>query len=211
MAGAQPHHTVATARQRRVMGDEDKRHAALTVLCEQHVDDLLAGGFIEVTGWFIGDENRRFRGECPGQRHALLLSAGELCWIVMQSFAESDRAKFVRGASKSIRTTGEFKRDRDVFKCRHGGYQVKRLEDDADMAAAKSCQVVLAEAIERHAVHHHFATIGTLQSRHDHEQGRFAGAGCADQAECLPGADPQADILEDVHARGALAEREVDA
>jgi len=45
------------------------------VFCEQEVDDLLSGGFIEIAGRLVRDQDRRVRRESAGQRDALLLAA----------------------------------------------------------------------------------------------------------------------------------------
>ncbi len=58
---------------------------------EQQIDDLLAGGFVEIAGRLVGDEDRGIGRQRAGQRDALLLAAGQLRRIVMQALAEPDR------------------------------------------------------------------------------------------------------------------------
>ena len=111
---------------------------------------------------------------------------------------------------QEVRDAGEFQGNRDVLQRRHGRNQMKRLEDDADMAAAKARQRVLVEGIERCAVDHHLSAVRTFQSRHYHQQRGFSRARRADQADRLARSHPQADILQDMNARSAGAEREVD-
>jgi len=72
---------------------------------------------------------------------------------------------FGRGASQ---------RDRDILQRGHGRDQMKRLENDADLTAPKTRQCVLIEGIERGSVDHHLSAVGTLQSRHHHEERRFS-------------------------------------
>ena len=93
---------------------------------------------------------------------------------MMQAVTEADLRQFRRGAPRSIGVAGEFERDRDIFQRRHGRDQVKRLEHDADLAAAKARQRVLIEGIESGAVDHHLSAIGTLQSRHHHQKRGFS-------------------------------------
>ena len=57
----------------------------------------------------------------------------------------------------------------------------------------------------------HGARIGPLQPGRDHQQGRFARAGRADEANRLTAAYMQIDVLEDMHPAGAAAERQVHA
>ena len=48
------------------------------VACEQQIDDLLAGGFVEIAGRLVGHQDRRIGRMRACERHALLLAAGEL-------------------------------------------------------------------------------------------------------------------------------------
>ena len=180
------------------------------MLGEQQIDDLLAGGFVEIAGRLVRHQDRRIGRQRAGQRDALLFATGQLGGIMMQAVAEADRGQFLRRAPRRIGVTGEFQRHRDILQRRHGRNQVKRLEHDADLAAAKACQRVLVEGIERGTADHHFSAVRTLQSRHHHQQGGFSRTGGADQADRFTWSDPQADILEDVDARRARAEREID-
>ena len=81
-----------------------KRHAALGMLGEQEVDDLLAGGLIEIAGRLVRDENRRIGRQRAGQRDALLLAARELRRIVMQPLAEPDGCQLLRRARSASRS-----------------------------------------------------------------------------------------------------------
>ena len=155
------------------MGHQHQGHAALGVFGEQQIDDLLAGGLVEISGRLVRHQDRRIGRQRAGKRHALLLAAGQLGWIVMQAVAEADRAQFLRRALRRIGITGQLQRHRDIFQRRHGRNQVKRLEHDTDLTAAKARQRVLVEGIERGAVDHHLSAVGTLQSRHHHQQGGF--------------------------------------
>jgi hypothetical protein len=94
----------------------------------------------------------------------------------MQAVAEANRPQFLRRALRSVGIAGQLQRHRDIFQRRHGRDQVKRLEHDADLTAAKARQRVLVEGIERGAVDYHFSAVGPLQSRHDHQQGGFPRA-----------------------------------
>ena len=84
------------------------------------------------------------------------------------------------------------------------------LEDDADIAAAEARQRILAERAERLARHHDRAGVGALEPGHDHQQRRFAGARRADQADRLARSYMQVDVFEDMNARRAPPERQID-
>ena len=180
------------------------------MLREQEIDDLLAGDLIEIAGRLVRDQDRGVGRQRPGQRHALLFTAGQLGRVVMQPVAEADRCQFLRGTLCRLGMTSEFQRHRDIFQRRHGRNQMERLEHDPDLAAAKARQRVLVEGIERGAVDHHLSAIRTLQPRHYHQQCGFPRARRADQADRFTRRHAQADIFEDMYARRARAQREID-
>src|SRR5215471_9635773 len=78
------------------------------------------------------------------------------------------------------------------------------------MAAAKPRQRILVKRAERLARDRDRARVGTFQPGHDHQQGRFAGAGRADHSDRLALSYMEVDVLEDMHAERVLAERQID-
>ena len=148
-ARAQPHDAVAARGERRVVGDQHQRGAALRVAGEQQIDDLLAGGLVEIAGRLVGDQDRRIGRQRAGQRDALLLAAGQLRRIVRAAVRPSPTAASSRArALERVGGAGQFQRHRDVFQRRHGRDQVEGLEHDADIAAAEARQRVLVERAE---------------------------------------------------------------
>ena len=101
---------------------------------------------------------------------------------------------------------GELQRHGDVFQRRHVGDQVEGLEDDADIAAAERGDLVLGLAVQQLAGDADRARIDPFQAGDHHQQRRFAGPGRADDAGRLAACDVEADPLQDMHQRGALAE-----
>jgi hypothetical protein len=83
------------------------------------------------------------------------------------------------------------------------------LEHDADPAAAKTRQRILVERRQIRAVDDHAARIGTLEARHDHEQGRLAGTRRTDEAHRLPPGDVERDPFQDMHPRGPASEAQI--
>ena len=174
--GAQADHAIAAMRERGIVRDQHQRHAALGMLVEEQIDDLLARGLVEIAGRLVGDEDGGIGCQRARERHALLLAAGELRRIMMQAIAEPDRLQLLGCALVGIGIAGELERHGDVLQRRHGRDQMEGLEDDADLAAAEAGQRVLVEGIERRAVDHHLSAIRTLQPRHHHQQRGFARA-----------------------------------
>ena len=63
------------------MGDEQHRHAALTLQLLQELQDLRLHGDVECRCRFVGDQQFRLVGERHGDHHALALAAGKLVRI----------------------------------------------------------------------------------------------------------------------------------
>ena len=159
-----------------------------------------AGRLVEISGRLIGHQDGGIGRQGPRQGNALLLAAGEFGRIVRGALAQPDRGQFPRGAFIGVGDAGDLQRHRDIFQRRHGRDEVERLEYDADIAAAKARQCVLVEPAEVFACDDDAAGVGPLKSGHHHQQGRFAGAGRADQADRLAAAYIEVDVFEDMNA-----------
>ncbi len=144
-SGTQPHHPVAALRQCGIVRDEHQRGVAFLVAGEQQLDDLAAGRLVEIAGRFVGDENRRMRRHGARERDALLLAAGQFCRIMVHALGKADRGKLGGGALEGIRGAREFERHRDVLQRRHGGDEMKTLENDSDIFSAKAGERILVE------------------------------------------------------------------
>ena len=102
-ARAQAHGAVAQAGEAGVVGDEHQRRAAVALQREQQVDDLPAGGLVEVAGGLVGHQDRRVGRDGAGDGDALLLAAGELGRVMVQPVAEADRLQLGRGRARGRR------------------------------------------------------------------------------------------------------------
>src|SRR5690348_3812937 len=89
MSGTHTNDAVAARRERRIVRHEHEGGAALGLAREHQVDDLAAGRLVEISGWLVGDQDRRTRGERARQRDALLLAARELRRIMRQALGEA--------------------------------------------------------------------------------------------------------------------------
>ena len=83
---------------------------------------------------------------------------------------------------------------------------MKGLKHDADIVAAKARQPILVEPLQIFAGDQHRAGIRPFEAGHDHQQGRFAGARRAQQADGLATPYLKVDIAQDMDAGGAAAE-----
>ncbi len=66
-----------------VVRDHDDRLLKLAVELFQQVEDLAAGGAVEIAGRLVGDQQVGVGDDRPGDGDALLLAAGELARIVV--------------------------------------------------------------------------------------------------------------------------------
>ena len=87
--------------------------------------------------------------------------------------APSGEAHFQKtrlGHLECVGAAGEFQRQGDVLKGRHGRHKMERLENDADVAAAHEGEGIFVESGEILANDLHLAASGALKARHDHQQ-----------------------------------------
>ena len=95
-ARAHAHHAVAARGQRRVMRHQHQRGAAAGVAREQQIDDLLAGGLVEIAGRLVGHQDRRIGRQRARERHALLLAARQFGRIMVEPLGQADGGEFLR-------------------------------------------------------------------------------------------------------------------
>ena len=111
---------------------------------------MFAGAAVEIARRFIGEQHRGFRGEGPGDGHALLFAAGQLRRIMTPALAEPDLAHDLVGGFARIVLACQLERQHDVFQCIERGNQVEALEHETDAGSTngrsavfvKICQVV---------------------------------------------------------------------
>src|ERR1700689_3466804 len=100
---------VAAGGQSGVVSDEHERGAVLLFAAEQKLNDVRTGGFVEIAGWFVGDENCRIRCQRTRDGDGLLLAAGQLSRIMVDAIVQSHRRELALGARESIAGAGKLK------------------------------------------------------------------------------------------------------
>ena len=93
------------AAERGVMGDQNQRGAALGVAGEQQIDDLPAGGLVEIAGRLVGDQDRRAGRQRAGERHALLLAARQLGRIMAAAARQARPPQARRARARAASAT----------------------------------------------------------------------------------------------------------
>ena len=119
-----------------VVGGHDHGGAGLVDAVEQP-HDALARGRVEVAGRLVGEQDQRPVDEGPGDRHALLLAAGELVREAVLLAGQADEVEHGRHllADHVLGPADHLEGEGDVLE--HGlvGQQLVVLEDVADVAA----------------------------------------------------------------------------
>ena len=67
----------------RIVGHHEERRTKFSIETLQEIENLARCGFIEVAGWFIGDNDRGIGHDGSGYAHTLFLPTRELSGIVI--------------------------------------------------------------------------------------------------------------------------------
>jgi len=126
---------------------------------------------IQIARGLVRQDQGRVTGHGAGQRHPLLLAAGQLRGVMGEAVAKAHGLKLCRRAVKGIAPPGKLQRHGHVFQRRHGGDQMEGLEHDTHMGTAEQGQPVFAEAGEIGAGNLHPAGRWPLQPGHHRQQG----------------------------------------
>jgi hypothetical protein len=157
---------------------------------------------IEVGQRFVQQDHRRFVDQCAGDRHTLLLAAGELVRIALAEVREPQAPQRVLDAAIDLRAldaaqaqpVGDVVEDRLVRPQRIG------LEDEAE-AALLDRELDAALRIEQRPIADRDAPlVRTLQTRDTAQQCRLAAARRAEQCDDVAGDRAERDGLENLVA-----------
>ena len=97
------------------MGHHNQCRALRAVQLQHQLDDLRAGGGIQIAGRLVGKQHFRLGDKCARQCDALLFAAGKMLGQVMGAFAQADLAQGIPGAVARIRITAQFQWQHDIF------------------------------------------------------------------------------------------------
>ena len=101
-------HATAARGERGIVGNQNKRGAALGLAAEQKFDDVASGCLVEIAGRFVGDDDGGIGRQGAGERDALLLAAGQFGGIMPGALRQSDRGEFAFGDGVGIANAGKF-------------------------------------------------------------------------------------------------------
>lgn len=142
---------------------------------KQQIGNFVPCLAIEVAGGLIGEQNSRTPVKGPGQRHPLLLAAGELRRQMVQAFAKPQLFKQRAGIPLTFTVAGaaQQRRQLDVLQGVERWDQHKRLKNKANVLRPQCRPRLFIHPVQRFAQHRYFTAAAIVQAREDRQQGRF--------------------------------------
>src|SRR5690606_14526271 len=131
---------------------------------EQQIDDAATGPCVQVPRGLVGKQYRGLRGEGARERHALLLAARKMAWIMRETLAETDALECSQRQLARAFATGELQGQHDVFERGQRRQQLKGLEHEAHAASAYGGAAILVEFAESLTIDAHFSARRQVQS-----------------------------------------------
>jgi hypothetical protein len=185
------------AASRAVVGDQHQGGAGLTAQVEQQVDDLVAGGLVQVAGGFIGEEYLGPGGIGAGDGHALLFTTRELPGVMAGAGGQSNALQGLVGAAGGVRRPGQLQGQQDVFARGEGRQELEVLEDEANPAAAQGGAAILVQGIQGLTTEPDGTGGGIVKTGQEPQQGGLTGARSAEDGDGFPGLDVQVEPFQD--------------
>ena len=108
----------------------------------------LVGG-VELAGRLVGEHERRSARVRRGDRHPLLLAAGQRARAVRAAISEAERGQRGIGGAAWIWVSGQADRRCDVLARRQRRPQVVALEHERELARPVGGQLALVESLKR--------------------------------------------------------------
>ncbi len=162
---------------------------------------------VERAGGLVGEDDAAAVHQRAGDRHALLLAAGELVGLVLQAIGQAQRGEqFGRARMARLRRhAGVDRGDLDVLLCGGRGDQVVALEHEAEGLAPQLRKLVAVQA--RHVAPHEAigAAARAVQAAEDVHQRGLARARGAHDGDELAGVDLQRHVVQHLHRQLAAA------
>ena len=104
---------------------------------------------------------------------------------MIETFAETDGDELASGDLEGVGCVCQFEWNRNVFQGRHIGDEMEGLENNADVAATKIRQRVLAKLVQFRIRDDDFAAIEPLETGKHHQKRRFSRSGGANDTNRL--------------------------
>lgn len=167
------------------MGDQNQRGAVLAVERKQQVGNSVAGFAVEVARRLIGKQHLRASVKRPGQRHALLLTAGKLRRKVVETFSQPQLFQQRSGVVAAFTGifTAQQARQLDVFQRVQGWDKHEGLKHKPDMPGTQRGARLFIQRVKGLADKVHFPTAAVVQTGQDRQQRGLAGTGFTNEGD----------------------------
>ena len=163
----------------------------------------MAGAAVEVAGRLVAHQDRGAVDERPGDRHALLLAAGELGGMVVEPVGQADTLERLAGPFAALAggdPPGIDHRQFDILQRRRPRQEVEVLEHEAEVAVADRSALILGERHHLPVVEPVASGTGAVEAAERVHERRLPRPRRADEGDILPALDRQRHPLEGLDA-----------
>lgn len=169
------------------MGNQNQRGAVLAVERKQQIGNFIPGFTVEVARWLIGKQHFRASVKRPRQRHALLLTPGQLRRKVVEPLPQPKlfQQRFGVIATFAGIFAAQQARQLDVFQRVEGWDQHEGLKDKPDMPGAQRGARLFIKRVKGLADQVHLAAAAIVQAGQDRQQRGLTGTGFANQRDAF--------------------------
>ena len=129
------------------MGDQDRRKVTPFAKIGEQIENHLPGSLVQISRWFVSQQQRRIAGEGARDGNALLLSSGEFPGPMIRAVTQSDLLETRFGVGKRLGAvhSPNAQRHTYVFFCRKFRQKVMLLPDIPDFAISKRGELRFGE------------------------------------------------------------------
>ncbi len=181
-----------------VVGDHDERRALRLIELPQKQHQVSPGGRVQISGRFVGQDERRIVGQGARHCHALALPAGELAGKMAGPVGQADQPQqFVGARPSGFGREPAQHRHFHVLQRRERWQQVVELEDEADGARPEG--VLVGEPGQVGPVDQHAPRSRTIEGAQDIQQRALAASTRPHHGHQLAPRHAQVDSIEGAH------------
>jgi len=183
-------------RRLRAVRDKKQRRSRFVSEFPKQLQNGGAVDRIEITRWFVRQNQRRPMGQRSRNSDPLLLSTGHLVGKRVAARSEPhplEQRSDTRHAFRP-RQSGELQRQLDVFEDRQCREQMEKLKNRTDLRAPEVRQVVSRKVVQLPTQKNDFTAIGSIDPAKAIEQRGFATSGWTHQGNPLALTYAQRDI-----------------
>jgi hypothetical protein len=164
-------------------------------------------GAVEISSWFIRQEQARRTDEGPGNGGPLHLATAELVRKMPGSILQCDTFDpLIGGGPNGFHGLAvEQSRETDIFKNRHGRKQMKKLKDDAYGMPAIMGEGRFVRAVQSNSADFQLTRGRGVETAQKVQERAFSASARAGDGDEFMGGDLERDVVESGHLVGVAA------